>query len=64
MSLCSCQLPHRQWRGVSWVNDGSPWSMAVKLEGFCATPAQSRQVSLYNDIFVLGCIQLLLLHLL
>lgn len=29
MSLCSCQLPHRQWRGVSWVNDGSPQSMVV-----------------------------------
>lgn len=27
VSLCSCQLPHCQWRGVSWVKEGA--------RGFC-----------------------------
>lgn len=46
MSLCTCQLPHCQWRRVSWVNEGSPRSLVVKLERFCVTPTQSRWVNL------------------
>lgn len=46
MSLCTCQLPHCQWRRVSWVNEGSPRSLVVKLERFCVTPTQSRRVNL------------------
>lgn len=34
MSLCSCQLPHRQWRGVSWMNEGAQGVWQWSWKGF------------------------------
>jgi len=54
MSLCSCQLPHRQWRGVSWDNRGAQGGCSEVGKVLCNSSSEQRDQSCYTEFSCLA----------
>lgn len=62
VSLCSCQLPHCQWRGVSWMNEGAKGFATEVGKMLCDSSPEQRSQFCYTAssyLSVVSCFRFL-----